>query len=78
MQPEFYQNMKKMVVFMEVLLSPSINKNKLLLIETVIVDFVKEVELLYFENAMLSGVHELLHLVDCTIDFVLLNHINCF
>jgi hypothetical protein len=33
---------------------------------------------LYPKSIMLSGVHEMLHLVDCTITFGPLNSINCF
>ena len=40
--------------------------------------FVKEVNEIYPENIMLSGMHELLHLTDCALHFGLMNLSNCF
>ncbi|CAF0992928.1 unnamed protein product [Brachionus calyciflorus] len=75
MKFEYYQNLKKLVIFVEVLLSKNINKKDLILVEAVIREFVKEVQDLYSKKAMLSGMHELLHLVDCTFDF---DNLHCF
>jgi hypothetical protein len=45
-------------------------------------EFVEELseseDALYPKSIMLSGVHEMLHLVDCTISFGPLNSMNCF
>ena len=78
MKIEQYLNCQKLVVFIEVILSPVVEVSKLKSIEVVINDFVKELAGLYSPKIMLSGVHELLHLIDCTIDYGPLNNINCF
>lgn len=78
MEDKYYQNLKKLVVFTETILSPTIKLSDLIKINKVIVDFVEELEFLYTPKIMLSGVHELLHLVDCTIRFGPLNGCNCF
>jgi hypothetical protein len=44
----------------------------------VLIEFVEEVSDLYSPSIMLSGMHELLHIVECTIQFGPLNSINCF
>ena len=48
------------------------------MIQKILVKFVERFEELYPERAMLSGVHELLHLVQCTQKFGPLNGCNCF
>ena len=63
---------------MEILLSPSISLDDLSKAELIIFDFVKEVSKLYPATILLSGLHELLHLVDYTLDFGPLNCTNCF
>jgi hypothetical protein len=78
MDDKYYQNLKKIVVFTEVLLSPIISMSDLKIIDKIIVDFVQELKDLYSPRIMLSGVHELLHMVTCTIEFGPLNCINCF
>jgi len=78
MQANYYSNLKKLILFMEIILSPSINKNDLRKAETVVFEFVEELQELYPPSIMLSGVHEMLHLVDCTFRFGPLNTINCF
>ena len=78
MEEKYYINLMKLVVFAEILLAPVINKNDLKKIDKVIIDFVKELSDLYSSRIMLSGVHELLHLVSCTLEFGPLNGINCF
>ena len=61
---------------MENLLLPVINKNSLKNVEKLIFEFLQEVETIYAKNIMLSGAHELTHLVDCTISFGPLNSVN--
>ena len=78
MHQKFYNNIKKLVVFIEIILAPSINSDSLKIAETIIIDFVEEVAQLYPISIQLSGLHELLHIVDCTFDFGPLNVINCF
>jgi len=78
MRFDYYQNLKKLVVFIEIILSSEINVKNLTQAETIITEFVEEVSELYPPTIMLSGMHEMLHLVDCTLDFGPLNCINCF
>lgn len=75
---KYYNNIKKLIVFMEIILSPSISLDTLSKAELIITDFVEEVSELYPATIMLSGLHELLHLADCTLDFGPLNCTNCF
>jgi hypothetical protein len=46
--------------------------------QQLIQSFVKELDHIYPKSILLSGFHELLHLVDCTKRFGPLNFINCF
>ena len=78
MTTEYYDNLAKLVIFLEILLSPKIDLQQLKKSEVLIFNFVEELETLYPHSIMLSGVHELLHLVDCTLDFGPLNGINLF
>jgi len=78
MKFEYYQHLKKIILFIETLLSPVIDINKLQEVEKILIEFVKEVSDLYPLSIMLSGMHELLHLIDCTLDFGPLNSTNCF
>jgi hypothetical protein len=78
MKEEHYLNLQKRVIFVEALLAPSIDVLKLKSLDIVINDFVKELSVLYSPKIMLSGVHELLHLIDETIEYGPLNNINCF
>ena len=78
MKEEHYLNLQKLVVFVETILAPVISIQKLTSLEGVIKEFVKELPELYSPRIMLSGVHELLHLIDETIKHGPLNNINCF
>jgi hypothetical protein len=75
MSHDCYENLKKLVIFLEVLLSPDIDLVNLKKVDNLIQDFVSELSELYDEKIMLSGTHESLHLVDCTIAFGPLNFI---
>ena len=61
-----YTNLTKLVIFMEIILSSKICKNELKIAEKIIIQFIEELVSLYDESIMLSGMHELVHLVDCT------------
>jgi hypothetical protein len=78
MSHEHYENIKKLILFLETILSQEINVNHLLKVEKFLIQFVSELESLYTKSIMLSGVHELLHLTECTLDFGPLNSTNCF
>ena len=75
---EYYKNIQKLIIFIENLLAPEINLLTLDKMEKLIFEFVEELETLYPHKIMLSGIHELLHLVDCVRDFGPLNGINLF
>jgi hypothetical protein len=74
----YYEHLKKLVLFVEIMLASKIKIDNLLKVENTIIEFVKEASTLYPVTIMLSGMHELIHLVDCTLDFGPLNSINCF
>ena len=74
----FLINLTKLVLSLEILLDQDIKKDQLELAQIMLEDFVSELENLYDSSIMTSGVHELLHLVQCTIDFGPLNLINGF
>ena len=78
MKPIFYTNITKFVVALEYLLNREMKRQNLEVVKQIFKLFVKEVEEIYPENIMLSGMHELLHLVDCTKRFGPLNLVNCF
>ena len=74
----YYEHLKKLVLFIETILAPEINIDYLNKINVIITEFVQQASNLYPSDIMLSGMHELLHLVECTVDFGPLNVINCF
>jgi hypothetical protein len=78
MKPIFYTNITKFVVALEYLLNREMKRQNLEVVKQIFKLFVKEVEEIYPENIMLSGMHELLHLVDYTKRFGKLNLVNCF
>ena len=78
MEREQFDHLKKLCLFMQILLSKEIKKDDLGFAQTIIVDFVEKFKDFYGERNMMSGVHELLHLFDCTQDFGPLNLMNCF
>jgi hypothetical protein len=52
MQPEYYNNLKKLVIFMEKILSATINIDDLKKAEVIVFDFVEEVQNLYPNSIM--------------------------
>jgi hypothetical protein len=75
---EYYEHLKKLVLIIETLLAPEINVPNLKEVNKIVIEFVKDASQIYPEIVMLSGMHELLHLVECTLHFGPLNVINCF
>ena len=73
-----FEHLVKLVIFMETILSREIKLEDLDFAQQLIISYVKDYSKFYSLNSMLSGVHELLHLVDCTKTFGPLNNINCF
>ena len=78
MEAEQFEHLIKLVKFLEIILSREILKENLIVAEEFIIAFVKDFSVIYSDTSMLSGVHELLHLVECTRNFGPLNNINCF
>ena len=71
-------HLTKLVIFLEIILSRKINIKYLDFAQNIIESFGKDFAVVYLKQFMLSGVHELLHLVECTKQFGPLNNINCF
>ena len=78
MKQEYLDHLTDLVVSLEILLSKNIIKSELGQVEILLKRFVKNMNVLYDASALTSGIHELLHLVDCTINFGPLNSTNCF
>ena len=78
MSDEHFNNYKKLVIFLEIILAKRVVRSHLTLAQQIIESFVSELESLYSSHIMLSGTHELLHLVDNIDTFGHLNPINCF
>ena len=78
MEYDYFEHLVLFVIIMENLFKSSISKNTLNLLQEMIVKFVMMIEQLYPQRLMVSGVHELLHLVKCTSDFGPLNSCCCF
>jgi hypothetical protein len=62
----YFQNIVLFVISLEILLSREITLNKLKEAEKALEIFVSQLEILYDEHIMVSGTHEVLHLVQCT------------
>ena len=78
MPDKMLKSIVKLVIYIEILLSKEINTNHLNSAQNLIVEFIDELSSLYPDCIFLSGVHELLHFVDCTLDFGPLNLTNLF
>jgi hypothetical protein len=78
MSHDYYAHIKKLVISLEVLLSPKIKKSELDKIQCMLEEFVRDIGKLYDDTAYSSGTHELLHLVECTRKFGPLNLNNSF
>lgn len=62
----YYENLILLVIALELLLSPSIVRNDLEVLNQIFKRFVKQCSEIYPSENMLSRMHELLHLVQCT------------
>jgi hypothetical protein len=78
MESDQLEHLIKLVIFMEIILSREIKLEDLDFAHKIIEAFVEDYSKLYTISSMLSGVHELLHLLECTKNFGPLNNINCF
>lgn len=68
----------KLVLSMEILLSRKISRESLVIVRKILISFVKEAQEIYPDDVMVSGMHEIFHLVDCTLIFGPLNCISSF
>ena len=78
MTKDYYENLVNLVIPLEILLSSSIRRDALDSVDKMLNDFVRDLSKLYGEDIMVSGFHELLHLVNCTKQFGPFNSTNCF
>ena len=78
MPDDLYNNLLKLVVFLEFILSRTIKFTSLNVLQTLIESYVSELSVLYKPSIMLSGTHELLHFIQITEDFGPVNFTNCF
>ena len=63
----------KLVLCMECLLDRKISRENLFIVKKILISFVKEAQDIYPDDIMVSGMHEILHLVECTLAFGPLN-----
>ncbi len=78
MDADQFYHLSKLVIFLEVLLSKSIEFISLDYSQVIIQQFVRDLTLFYPQTILLSGMHELLHSNECTKRFGPLNCTNCF
>ncbi|CAF0762929.1 unnamed protein product, partial [Brachionus calyciflorus] len=78
MDIDCYNNLIKLVIFLELIFSQEIQKINLLKGHKLIKLFLKDITNLYDQLILKSGFHELLHLSELTLDFGPLNCTNCF
>ena len=64
LKTEYFLNFMKLVLCMEGLLNRKISRKNLIIVKKILVSFVKEAQDIYPEDIMVSGMHEILHLVD--------------
>ncbi|CAF0990447.1 unnamed protein product [Brachionus calyciflorus] len=74
----YYENLIVLVLIFENLLCKNIEVNSLPKIKILIHIFLNQCSCLYPPEIMVSGFHELLHLVQCTLDFGPMNSFSCF
>jgi hypothetical protein len=78
MEASYYEHLTQLVVCMEYLLAEKISRNGLDDINSMLSNFVEECPKFYGDSILLSGTHELLHLVKCTKEFGPINVVNSF
>jgi hypothetical protein len=78
MESSYYEHLTQLVVCMEYLLAEKIQQDDLSDINMILNNFVEECPKFYGETILLSGTHELLHIVKCTKEFGPINAVNSF
>ncbi len=78
MPDEHFSHLTKLVVALEILLDKKVKRDQLPVAEKLLQEFVKDAAELYSPALMKSGIHELLHLVECTKEIGPLVCFSCF
>ena len=78
MNIDHFEHLTKLVVALEILLCKIIRREDLKIAQDLLNDFVANAATLYSLNIMKSGMHDLLHLVECTIEIGPLNAFSLF
>ena len=73
LKSEYFLNLMKLVLCIECLLDRKISRENLFIVKKILISFVKEAQDIYPDDIMVSGMHEILHLVECTLAFGPLN-----
>ncbi len=78
MPRKYFQHLKKLVISLEILLSKNISRDHISIADKLLNEFVSDAPRLYTDNIVKSGLHELLHIAQCTIDIGPVNAFSCF
>ncbi len=78
MPTDHFEHLKKLVIGLEILMAKHISRDLVNIADTLLKEFVADASSLYTPSIMKSGLHELIHLANCTIEFGPLNGISCF
>jgi len=78
MPNNYFQHLLLLIIPLEKLVSKNINRSELPVIDEMLNKFVTDAETLYDIHFYTSGVHELLHLVACTIEIGPMNDTCCY
>ena len=74
----YFEHLTKLIISLEILLTKKIVKESLDYAQVLLEDFVNDMTPLYGVLSMKSGMHELLHIVDCTKELGHPNSLNLF
>jgi hypothetical protein len=78
MPERYFNHLKLLVISLENLLVKRILRKNLEYVHVLLTDFVKDMTPLYGVLSMKSGIHELLHIVECTLESGHMNSVNMF
>jgi hypothetical protein len=78
MPAAYFSHLINLVLSLEILLNVTVRRDALNTVKCLLKEFVKDISSLYDDLIMDSGVHELLHLVECSEQFGPLNVTSCF
>jgi len=78
MTSKYFNHFLLLIISLEKLLSKKIKRIELNLINSMLIKFVVEADILYDKDICTSGFHELTHLVSCTFELGPMNDVCCF